>query len=199
MVDEKIIPWILDKMNARKATSAFVLGISGAQGTGKTTLAAKLAEYFRKCGYSVATASIDDFYKTYDELEGLKKEIPEYKFRGPYGTHDVSLCYETIKKIKSNHISKISIPKFDKSLHGGMGDRLPRKKWQEIEGKIDLFIIEGWCLGPKPLNEDIGNKFEKIVNERLNDYQKIFDEIDELILLNTDSLSNVYAWRLQQE
>jgi D-glycerate 3-kinase len=44
---------------------------------------------------------------------------------------------------------EILIPRFDKSLFNGKGDRLEKDKWTNVNYPLDILILEGWCLGFK--------------------------------------------------
>ena len=77
MIKSFLIPisfWISKKVEKKKP---FILGLSGGQGSGKTTISSImsiiLSKYFK---LNVFTISIDDFYKTRKKrLEFLKKYI----------------------------------------------------------------------------------------------------------------------------
>lgn len=46
----------------------------------------------------------------------------------------------------------VSLPVFDKSLFNGEGDRAERLT-VDVEGPLDIFILEGWSMGFEPLPE----------------------------------------------
>ena len=79
-----------------------VQGILGAQGTGKTTLAKILVLILDKLGYKTISISIDDIYKTYAERQLLQKQDSRLIWRGPPGTHDVSLGIEILDKLRQS-------------------------------------------------------------------------------------------------
>jgi len=47
------------------------------------------------------------------------------------------------------------IPSYDKSAFAGKGDRVPLEEWVVVnrkgENKIKIVILEGWCVGFRPL------------------------------------------------
>jgi D-glycerate 3-kinase len=45
----------------------------------------------------------------------------------------------------------LRVPVYDKSRHGGRGDRAPEAEWREVTGPVDLVILEGWMLGFEPV------------------------------------------------
>jgi len=74
---------------------------------------------------------------------------------------------------------------FDKSLHGGEGDRLPREQWVEVErpDEVDLVVFEGWMNGFRPLDPPsllselyaLGSSDSSAAKERLGiDYEPPF-------------------------
>jgi len=147
-----------------------IFGIFGHQGTGKTTLSNILQELLRLLyNYEVNFLSIDDIYKTYNELVILKDKEPAYKYRGPPGTHDIELGVEVMTKFKNKEIN-YSIPRYDKSMNNGLGDRSDSLSVM-VEKPLDILIFEGWFLGVNPVTEqeiedyskkDISSKFFNI-------------------------------------
>ncbi len=189
-----------------------LIGLTGGQGTGKSTIA-NILKIILKEAYKLETVifSIDDFYKTLDERKKMSKKIHSlFLTRGVPGTHDTKMLLQCIKSLKNNNFKKINIPKFDKSID----DRLVRSKWLKVKKKPNIVIFEGWCVGAiaqkkNDLNSSI-NKLEKqndkkkIWRQKVNlklikDYKKIFNLIDKLIFLKVPSFKYVYKWRLLQE
>ena len=83
--------WIEDK--CKKKGKTLFLGLSGGQGSGKTTVAAILKiilkKFFKRRIY---VASIDDFYKTLQDRNQMSYKVhPLFKTRGVPGTHDIDL------------------------------------------------------------------------------------------------------------
>ena len=157
--------------------------------------------------------SIDDIYKTKKERIKISKKINKlFITRGVPGTHDVKFLNIFFKMLKNNKVNKFySIPKFDKSID----DRLPKSKWHHFKKKIDIFILEGWCVGARPeknidnlkkpinkleLIEDKNCKWRFNVNQQLKtDYKKLFSFIDLMIYLKVPNFNKVLAWRGLQE
>ena len=198
--------------NFIKNKSTIIIGLSGGQGSGKSTIS-KIIKIILKEKYKLNTVifSIDDFYKTLNERKKMSKKISKlFLTRGVPGTHDTKILFKVLKKLKKIKFSKISVPKFDKSND----DRCKKKDWLKITSKPDIVIFEGWCVGAKaqrktsllkPLNdleiyEDQKLVWRKKVNSELqNSYKKIFDLIDILIFLKIPSFKYVYKWRALQE
>lgn len=73
----------------QKLERPLIQGISGGQGTGKTSLAMVLSLILNELGYRSASLSLDDLYKTYGDRQLLKTQDPRFIRRGPPGTHDI--------------------------------------------------------------------------------------------------------------
>ena len=202
--------WI-EKKYQEKGKTLF-LGLSGGQGSGKTTIAAILKiilkKFFKR---NVCVISIDNFYKTLKARNILSKKIhPLLKTRGAPGTHDIDLvknCFENIKKIK---FKKFKIPKFDKSID----DRAKYKHWAKINKRPEIVLFEGWCVGAKPqknnqikkitnileFDEDKKLIWRKYANQKLRvQYKRVFSMIDHFIFIKIPSFTMVFKWRLLQE
>ena len=201
---------IYDNYSKDKKTK--IIGLSGGQGAGKSTISGILKiilkEYFN---LNTVIFSIDDFYKTLKERKKMSIKVsPLFLTRGVPGTHDTSLLYKCLFSFKKLKFSKTFIPKFDKSVD----DRLPKRRWQNIRKKPEIVIFEGWCVGVTPqkkkdllvpVNELEKEKDKKgiwrlRVNKELKiEYKKVFKMIDNLIFLKVPSFKHVYKWRLLQE
>ena len=55
------------------------------------------------------------------------------------------------------HGLPVGLPRYDKSRHGGEGDRVEEGQWSLVnatpESCVELVFIEGWCLGFRPVGE----------------------------------------------
>ena len=189
-----------------------VIGLTGGQGTGKSTISNILKIILKEAhGLETVIFSIDDFYKTFRERKILSKKINTlFLTRGVPGTHDTEMLYKCIKNLKNKNFKKFMIPKFDKSSD----NRSPKNKWLKIKKKPNIVIFEGWCVGVEaqknkdliiPINKlekqrDKKKIWRKQVNLELKKkYKKIFYLIDKLIFLKVPSFKYVFKWRLLQE
>ncbi len=205
-----ICDFIYKNRNQNKTTT--IIGLSGGQGAGKTTISSILKLIIKKkFNLNVVTFSIDDFYKTQDQRKKMAKNIHElFLTRGVPGTHDTKLLNKLFINIKKKKFKNLFIPKFDKSKD----DRTIKKKWMKLNKKPDIVIFEGWCVGAKPQNikkltkpiNVLEKKYDKkliwrkkVNNELKNMYKVIFKLINKLIFLQVPSLKYVYKWRLLQE
>lgn len=122
-----------------------IVGVSGAQGSGKSTIseffALALAQRHAK---STAILSLDDFYLTRRERAVLAAQVhPLCATRGVPGTHDVPLLLETISRLLvAGPTEHVRWPVFDKLAD----DRAPDERSNERIGRPDVIIIEGWCV-----------------------------------------------------
>ena len=206
-----LIRWLQRQMEEH-SNSAYLLGIHGAQGAGKTTLAQLLCRYLHDVdGRSVVSVSIDDFYRTRRERQQLAESVhPLLATRGVPGTHDVDLALATIRGVKALAAdASIEIPRFNKAAD----DRAPVSDWTRMCGPVDLLILEGWCIGSEPAapesllepintlerDEDKDGTWRRFVNDSLLQYQPLFELIDGLIMLRAPSFRTVFEWRLKQE
>jgi D-glycerate 3-kinase len=182
-----------------------VVGINGPQGSGKTTLTSFLSSP------TVIAMSLDDFYLKFEEqrklsIENKSNELLEW--RGNPSTHDMKLLQSTLEALM-NHQTSIKIPKYDKSLHAGKGDRLPETEWIVQESSPEIILLEGWCLGFQSQSlmdlKEICEKnlidFNKMVriNRALDAFQPIYCLFDAFIQIYTSDIQNVYHWRWEQE
>ena len=183
-------------------------GILGVQGAGKTTFADIATEILSSFGLNVIGFSIDDIYKTYAERQEIKKKDPRIKWRGPPGTHDISIALSLLTEIKKHGENLLKFPIFDKSLFSGEGDRLTEVK--SIE-KVDIVLFEGWFLGMRPLKTEFFNEknhlfksseeqsFAIDMSKKLQEYEVLWDLLDDIIVLWPESLEMSKVWRLEAE
>ncbi len=200
---------LIEGLEQRKGAS-YLLGINGAQGTGKSTLAKLVQNIVQSRGYTVANLSIDDFYLSkQSRIELAANEHALFRTRGVPGTHDTDLLRNTLHKLM-HESGLVGIPRFDKAND----DRVPDEEFEEINAPVDLVILEGWFIGvaaqkeeelANAINEleqteDTDGRWRLRVNLSLQqDYQTVFSSLDSLIMLHAPSFEQVYEWRGLQE
>ena len=212
MIKSFLIPisfWIAKKVEKKKP---FILGLSGGQGSGKTTISSIisiiLSKYFK---LNVFKISIDDFYKTRKKrLELSKKVHPLLMVRGVPGTHDINIMLDFFKRIKEKKFKSIKVPRFNKATD----DRYNKKLWYSVKRRPDVIIFEGWCVGAKaeqnytlktPINSLEKLKDQKIiwrrfVNKQLKSkYKKLYDQLNCLLFIKAKNFSLLRQWRIKQE
>ena len=189
-----------------------IIGLSGGQGSGKTTIA-HILKIILKTAYNlnVINFSIDNFYKTLNQRKKMSENVHKlFLTRGVPGTHDINLLKKCFQLVLTKKFKPFSIPNFDKSID----DRLPKNKWTKIKIKPDVVIFEGWCVGAasqnkrqlyRPQNEleKINDKKliwrKKVNNELKIRYKNLFKLLDKLIFLEVPSFEYVRKWRMLQE
>jgi len=198
---------------AHKHEGPLVVGVNGAQGSGKTTLCSILT-LLLEVGFNlrVTSISIDDLYLTHAERDKLGRTVhPLLTTRGVPGTHDVEKGLQLLTELKSQIARhQVSIPVFDKSID----DRSPRSDWRTVEMPLDIILFEGWCVGAKPQTskalrkpinileerDDPQGTWRSYVNRQLaSDYARLFATLDLLIMLEIPEIDCVFAWRGLQE
>ncbi|QRV98936.1 ATP-dependent kinase TDA10 [Ceratobasidium sp. AG-Ba] len=126
---------------------------------GKTTLTSQTQAALRNLPTPVHAVvfSIDDLYLPYSGLTQLARTHPDNALlngRGQPGTHDPVLGKSILEDLA--HINEkggeIGLPVFDKSAYGGYGDR--SDKVEILRPPVDVVILEGWCFGFQPLEEE---------------------------------------------
>jgi D-glycerate 3-kinase len=186
-----------------------LIGLCGAQGSGKSTIAAATARLVEQRGLSAVVVSLDDFYLPKSARERLAREVhPLLATRGPPGTHDVKLAAAALEQLRLP--GRIALPAFDKAAD----DRRPRAAWRTIATPVDVVIFEGWCVGARaqgaaalaqPVNaleaeQDPNGLWRAYVNTQLDGpYQRLFERLAELVLLQAPSFEVVLGWRREQE
>lgn len=224
-----------------------IIGLSGLQGSGKSTWAAAIVSILKHdYGLRAISVSLDDFYEQHDALVKLRESNVENKLfrtRGQPGTHDELLAEAFFARARAyeadSNEKELRIPVFDKSAFNGEGDRAPQSIWPVVELPVDVIVFEGWCVGFKEVSEtELMTRYEAAVkhrkteidhegpanssvskrptetladhapehlirlNENLKKYNATFmgpQNFDGFIHLDTDTLANVYEWRLDQE
>lgn len=193
---------------AEQPRRPLVVGVCGAQGSGKTTVCAQLVRRFDERGVTTISLSLDDLYLTRPERKHLASSVhPLLITRGPPGTHDVALGLQLFKALDAGR--ETAVPRFDKARD----DRRPRAAWDPVAGPVDLVLFEGWCIGARPQSaealdtpvnafearEDPEGVWRTYANAALGAYRPLFDRLDRLVLLRAPGFDVVSSWRAQQE
>ncbi len=201
---------VADALAAARALPARtpVFAISGLQGSGKSTLAAQIGARAEAGGLRVAVLSLDDLYLTRDQRRQLAHDVhPLLATRGPPGTHDVAMGCRVLDALKKG--DDIDVPRFDK-----LADDRAEDAWMRVQGRVDLVLFEGWCVGATPQREaelampinalereeDADGRWRRYCNEALRrDYPALWSRLDALWFLQPPGFDIVRTWRWQQE
>lgn len=193
----------------RNSDSLVVVGLCGAQGSGKSTAATVLCELLSARGLPTFAVSIDDFYLPRSARQELARSVhPLLATRGVPGTHDVELALAVIESLAET--GETAVPVFDKAID----DRRPLREWRRATGPFRVVILEGWCVGARaqspaqlarPLNqleerEDPQGRWRGYVNDALRGpYALLFARLSPQVLLAAPSFEVVLGWRTEQE
>lgn len=198
----------LDITESRCGARTPIVGIAGAQGSGKSWLARAFAE----ATPGAINLSLDDFYLSSQARRALTESVhPLFATRGVPGTHDLGQLHATLDALlAAGPDSKTPLPGFDKLRD----EPQPPETWRSFQGKPAAIILEGWCLGALPqsagelatpinaLERDADSEslWRRAVNAHLAaDYADLFARLDAILFLQAPSFDIVHAWRCQQE
>ncbi len=201
-------------INARRpANRTWIIGLNGAQGTGKSTLS-EVLKIILEHDYSCNTAiiSLDDLYLSRADRQTLAQSVhPLLQTRGVPGTHDTQLGMQLLHKLSHLKAGQtLSLPRFDKARDEPMTE----DKWEVFTGPANIVIFEGWCMGSsaeaeealaQPINEleaqeDKDGLWRHYVNDKLQtSYRELFACNDLLIMLKAPNFESIHRWRWQQE
>lgn len=194
---------------SRGESGLTVVGIAGAQGTGKSTFAKLLAVLLERVFEKASLVmSLDDFYLTRAERVILAAEVhPLLNVRGVPGTHDTGLLRRVIADLQARRST--SVPVFNKAADDRQ-DMIP-----VMGASLDILIIEGWCWGALPAAEaaltqpvnqleaeqDGDRRWRRYVNQQLasSGYQEVFEQANACFFLAAPDFETVFEWRWQQE
>ncbi|SFK06254.1 kinase [Caulobacter sp. UNC279MFTsu5.1] len=206
---ERLHAPLADRIAAVALGPAFVVGICGPQGSGKTTTVRVVAALLEARGLKVATLSLDDLYLPRADREALARDVhPLLRTRGVPGTHDVALGLAVLDGLAGE--GETALPRFDKAAD----DRAPVATWPVVAGPVDVVLLEGWCVGARPepaealvapinaleRERDPDGAWRAHVNAALaGPYRALFARVDLLVLFTAPDFETVLAWRREQE
>lgn len=196
------------KVRTRRSNRPALIGVGGAQGSGKSTACWMLEAANRG---RIAHFSMDDVYLSQTARAALAAEVhPLLITRGPPGTHDLDLADRTIQSLETPQGARTPLPRFDKATD----DRATEDQWPVFKGLPEAILVDGWCMGAKPLDtaslktpinaleesEDGDGRWRSFIADRLSDdYQTFFEGFDVLIYLKAPTWDIVRSWRGEQE
>lgn len=180
----------------KAAHRPLIAGLSAPQGSGKSTLVQLLVPMLEAMGVRAVALSIDDFYLPRDEQLRLAAAHPGNRYlehRGYPGTHDLALGARTLDALRAG--GDVALPSYDKSAHGGRGDRSPQVR--RVRGPLELVLLEGWMLGFTPV--PVTDPALEVINQQLAAYEAWYQRLDVMICLGAENPASVLRWRAEAE
>lgn len=184
------------------------IGLSGAQGAGKSSLSAAWTAKNPK----VAAFSLDDVYLPTAARRALAESVsPLFKARGAPGAHDLELAKRTLMQLAAARArDETPLPRFDKLSDSPVKPAA----WPRYLGTANVILIDGWCLGATPEDdaalalpinaleekEDASGAWRRFANAQLaGPYADFFGRLDLIVHLAAPGWDVVPRWRLEQE
>ncbi len=197
---------------AEASSRPVIVGLNGAQGSGKSTLSQYLSQMMpMQFGVDCHVLSIDDFYLSKAKRKKLAASVhPLLAIRGVPGTHDVPRLLDALAGFIEPAVQSVTVPIFDKLKD----DRTRRVHKIQKSAKPTIVLFEGWCVGIPAqrqlalsvpassfeFSNDNNGVWRSDVNERLGtDYADVFKLLDRLSMLKPPCFEAVYDWRVDQE
>lgn len=164
-----------------------------------------------------AILSIDDLYLPFEGLKQVAEAHPTnilLQGRGQPGTHDLELGSRVLRQLyKINDVEdggytqaacgsggkmtagkQVQIPIFDKSQHGGKGDR--SAEVVTVTSPLDVVLLEGWCLGFESLTEEqLSDRYQAATAEKQSRPPYFLKHsLEDLQLINRNLAKLEKAW-----
>lgn len=197
-----LIEKCITQAHARAADRPALIGIGGAQGSGKSYQ----CRAYAAAHAGVAHFSLDDVYLSKaaridlgeiwrdvflrdsalpHELPHLSdaerrriadRTLPLFETRGRPGTHDLGLAGGLIARLRTPALTPL--PRFDKARD----EAAPEETWPRFQGPAAAILIDGWCMGA--LAPDFSAPLNAVEAQ---------DEARALYFFTTDALEHEYA------
>lgn len=182
------------------------IGLCGAPGTGKSTLAGLLRHLLERRGLPCHVLSVDDYYLPLKErIERAEQVHPLLRQRGVPGTHDLGLLVSDFDCLHRGDPRRATLPRFDKSSddRAETGQNPPRRRPAVV-------VVEGWFVGSPAAEAITANEFLQRHDDDgrwrryVVDQWRTFDRmltprLQECWFLRDPGWSQVLEWRWQQE
>lgn len=204
-LDPRIVDWCVELARGRPRAArdrALVIGVSGPQGGGKTTLSRHIVGVVRAVGLRAVSVSIDDFYLTHAEQLAVAAAHPGdrcLEHRGYPGTHDVALGERVIHALATTRTGTITVPVYDKSAHGGRGDRAPEGAHARVDTPLDVVFVEGWMVGFERLDPSACPAMLRAANDCLPPYRRWYAYFDAFLHLIAEQTAFIVDYRIDAE
>lgn len=216
---------IIQGLRAQRLDRPALIGVGGAQGSGKSYACRMLAltnqprfahfslddVYLTKAERIWRADNVSSFSAVRDqggnfEIRHVARPVVERLLltRGPPGTHDLGLAKGLIASL--GQATPTPLPRFDKALD----ERTPDSAWPVFQGPAEAILVDGWCMGATatpatpPMNavehDDVEGIWRRETEMQLvKHYAPFFATFDAMIYLQAPSWEIVRTWRGQQE
>lgn len=195
----------LKLLSQSQPSTVWIIGVSGSQGSGKSTLCAALQKLWSGFGVQSDVISLDDYYLE-PELRAERAALwhPLFAERGVPGTHDTELLLSQLQAFRRGEAQNWR--RYDK------GRDCAEPSPEQTQARI--LLLEGWCVGlhaqiesdllqdlnPLEQQQDPQGIWRQKVNQQLAaDYQHIWQQLDLLTWLRAPDWEAVCRWRQWQE
>lgn len=185
-----------------------IVGLGGAQGSGKSTLSRLLHQRLSEFEHHCIVLSLDDFYLC--AKERCHAPLALLRTRGAPGTHDTALLNVTLNTLLTQTETDVEWPVFSKQHDDRLSDQGNKATLPPMHDPL-VIILEGWCVGCKPLTnisepvndleryEDIDCSWRSYIDAQIRHvYAPLWERLDMYIFLRVPDWEHVRLWRMQQ-
>ena len=148
MYDTNFVDKIVNHVIGKKVNGSLILGIAGAQGSGKSTLSLQTKSRIEDSGIPCVVVCLDDFYYTKATRLELSRSVHSLlSTRGPPGTHDIGKLMDVLDRIRQN-TETVTWSTFNKATDDQDPSRMIT--FTPTPNRATVIILEGWCVGCLP-------------------------------------------------
>ena len=202
----ELTDYLAAELCRRHKGDLLICGLSGAQGAGKSTIAAALQDALAARNLRCLILALDDFYLPQAARQKLDEDIhPLCRTRGVPGTHDVAWLRDVLAALRDGQT--VRLPRFDKTSD----ERVELTAEETLTTLPDIVLLEGWCVGARASmvasapetewekNHDPQAVWKNWSRDAAADYQSVWQDCNMLVQLRQDDFAQVIDARWLQE